>query len=77
MPTYDYHCPNCQTLFQASHAIGDQGPDCPDCGATPERVILSAPAVHGHMAQGREAAMRTFEKQETRTGHGPRCPCCH
>lgn len=77
MPTYDYRCTNCLTLFQAYHAMSVGGPDCSACGAQPERVILSAPAVHGHMARGREEAACTLEKQETRTGHGPGCPCCH
>jgi putative FmdB family regulatory protein len=77
MPTYDYRCPNCQTEFQAYHAMTASAPTCPECGALPQRLILAAPAVHGHMARGREAAVRTFEKQETRAGHGPGCPCCH
>lgn len=77
MPTYDYRCPNCHTLFQARHAMAAGGPDCPACGTAPERVILSAPAVHGHMARGRESAARIFERQETETRHGPGCSCCH
>ncbi|MEA3275179.1 MAG: zinc ribbon domain-containing protein [Pseudomonadota bacterium] len=67
MPTYDYRCPNCQAQFQARHAVTAEGPTCPACGAEPERIILSAPAVQGRMAQGREAAMRTFEKQQAPT----------
>lgn len=77
MPTYDYRCPDCHTLFQAYHAMTAREPHCPVCGAAPVRIILSAPAVHGYMARGREAAARTFEKQNTETGHGPGCPCCH
>jgi putative FmdB family regulatory protein len=77
MPTYDYRCPNCHTQFQAQHAMTAAKPDCPACGAPPDQVILSAPAVHGNMARGREAASRTFEKQEISIGHGPGCPCCH
>ena len=77
MPTYDYRCPACDGVFQAHHAMAASTPDCPVCGSVPVRVILSAPAVHGHMARGREAAVQTFEKQEARTGHGPGCPCCH
>lgn len=77
MPTYDYRCPNCSTLFQAHHAMAARASDCPNCGAQPQRVILSAPAIHGHMARGREEAARTFERPQTVTGHGPSCPCCH
>lgn len=77
MPTYDYRCPKCSTQFQAQHAIAAGAPDCPSCGMRPELVFLSAPAVHGRTAQGREAAVRTFEQQEARNAHGPGCPCCH
>lgn len=77
MPTYDYFCPNCQTRFQAQHAINAETPVCGGCSGLPIRVILTAPAVHGRMARGREAAARTFEPRTDRTGHGPGCPCCH
>jgi putative FmdB family regulatory protein len=77
MPTYDYRCSSCGTLFQARHTMDAARPKCPSCGGLPVRLILSAPAVHGYMARGREAAVRTFEKQETGAGHGPGCPCCH
>jgi putative FmdB family regulatory protein len=77
MPTYDYHCPDCRTQFQVHHAMAAASPDCPVCGALPQRVILAAPAVHGRMARGRESAIRTFEKQGAGLAHGPCCPCCH
>lgn len=77
MPTYEYRCPDCQTDFQAHHAIAQTRPDCPACGARPERVFLTAPAVHGQMAQGRSAAALTLEHQADRNVHGPGCPCCH
>ena len=76
MPSYDYYCPVCQTRFQARHAMNAEPPACAVCGNPPVRVILSAPAVHGHMARGREAASRTFEQQASKTAHGPGCPCC-
>jgi putative FmdB family regulatory protein len=77
MPTYDYRCPKCHTQFQANHAMTAEQPACPACGTTPNKVILSAPSVHGQMAQGREKAIQTFEAQEARNAHGPGCPCCH
>jgi len=77
MPTYDYRCPKCQTQFEAQHTLSADIPLCPACGCTPEKVILSAPAVHGRVAQGREEAVRLLEKQTTANAHGPGCPCCH
>ena len=77
MPSYDYRCTQCRAEFQARHGMTAKGPPCPACGAAAERVILAAPAVHGYMARGREAAVHTFEHQETHRAHGPGCPCCH
>lgn len=75
MPTYDYCCSRCQIQFEARHGIAEEPPVCPHCAASVSRVFLSAPAVHGYMARGREAAARTLEPAPT--GHGPGCPCCH
>lgn len=76
MPTYDYRCRTCSTTFQAFHAIDHGAPACPACGGAPDRIILTAPAVHGRMAQGREAAVQTLERQASASAHGPGCPCC-
>lgn len=77
MPTYDYRCPACHSRFEAHHRINDPTPACPACGATSRRIILSAPAVHGYMAQGRAAAAATFETDSSGPGHARGCPCCH
>jgi putative FmdB family regulatory protein len=75
MPTYDYACPSCGQRFEARHSLSDPAPPCPACGSDPQRLILSAPAVHGHMAHGREAAVRSLQPQGH--AHGKDCPCCH
>jgi putative FmdB family regulatory protein len=77
MPSYDYRCTQCRTQFQARHRMSAAGPPCPICASAAERIILAAPVVHGYMARGREAAVRTYEHQETGRLHGPGCPCCH
>jgi putative FmdB family regulatory protein len=74
MPVYDFGCPACGTRFEARRKIAAPNPPCPACGAATEQIFLSAPAVHGQMARGREQAVRTLEP--TRGGHGPHCPCC-
>lgn len=75
MPVYDYHCEACQTQFQFRHAITSDPPPCPRCGSRVRQIFLSAPAVHGYMARGREQAAQTLETAQT--GHGPGCHCCH
>jgi putative FmdB family regulatory protein len=70
MPTYDYRCRECSTHFEAYHAVMAFAPDCPSCGGKAQRVLLSAPAVHGSMVSGRETAMRALPQ----CGKG--CRCC-
>lgn len=79
MPTYDYRCVECKTPFEASHAMSEPAPDCPHCGGRAEKAILTAPAMHGQMARGRELAMRSLLPTRTNAGsngHGPSCGCC-
>jgi len=75
MPTYDYRCVRCRTQFEVRHGLAAPAPVCPQCGGEVRRLIRTAPAVHGHMARGRELAVRSLEPR--RAGHGPDCPCCH
>ena len=77
MPSYDYRCTRCHSQFEARHAIAAPRPTCPSCGAEPVLVFVSAPAVHGYMARGRELAVRSLEPKQRPTGHAPGCPCCH
>jgi len=70
MPTYDYQCRECQTRFEAHHAMTDAAPVCIACGGEAQRLILSAPAVHGFLARGRDIAARSLPE----CGKG--CRCC-
>lgn len=72
MPRYDYLCSRCGTAREVRQSVTAPAPDCPDCGSSMQRLILHAPAVHGHMARGREAAVRSLPE----TTHGKGCPCC-
>lgn len=79
MPTYDYRCVQCNTPFEASHAMNAPAPACPRCGGRAEKTILTAPAAHGRMAQGRELAMQALRASRTQAGpqvHGAGCRCC-
>ncbi len=75
MPLYDYRCASCDTRFEARHAMSEVAPRCPRCGAEARLIFVTAPAVHGHMARGRQLAAQSLEPQPA--SHGPGCPCCH
>jgi putative FmdB family regulatory protein len=77
MPIYDYRCQSCGLKFEARKAIAAADPDCPACGGQVEKLILAAPAMHGRMALGREAAMRSLDAKPGSGGHvhGPGCGC--
>ncbi|MCU7846127.1 MAG: zinc ribbon domain-containing protein [Candidatus Thiodiazotropha sp. (ex Monitilora ramsayi)] len=70
MPYYDYQCQACHDRFEARQAIAAVAPPCPRCGGPAVRMILSAPAVHGTMARGRELAAKSIPV----CGRG--CRCC-
>jgi putative FmdB family regulatory protein len=70
MPTYDYRCVHCNASFQAKHSMHAGAPSCPDCGGLTRKVILSAPALHGDAARGREQAAGSLPE----CGKG--CRCC-
>ena len=70
MPMYDYRCSRCQGQFEALRAVTAAAPPCPHCGGSTERLILSAPAIHGAMARGRELAAKSLPA----CGEG--CRCC-
>ncbi len=74
MPTYDYLCTQCKLQFEA-HAINASSPYCSVCGGATEKVILSAPAMRGTMARGRDMAMRSLESKpdQEKHVHGPGC----
>lgn len=70
MPIYDYQCSACLGHFEARRAISADAPHCPHCGGPSMRTILSAPAIHGAMARGRDLAARSVPE----CGKG--CRCC-
>ncbi|MBX3639163.1 MAG: zinc ribbon domain-containing protein [Nitrosomonas sp.] len=79
MPIYDYECTSCNLRLEVRHSMNTQTPNCPQCESALTKLILSAPAVHGHMTAGREQAIRALQPgQESGTHqHGPGCGCDH
>jgi putative FmdB family regulatory protein len=46
MPTYEYACDSCYTIYQTRHGINDARPEsCPEC-KTALRKVLSAPSLN-------------------------------
>ena len=46
MPTYEYACDPCRTIYQTRHGINDPRPEkCPSCD-TALRKVLSAPSLN-------------------------------
>lgn len=78
MPTYDYLCTTCDTRFESQHSVRAPHPVCPACGGSVRRLFLTAPAVHGHMARGRELAVNSLDPgtMQPTGAHGANCPCC-
>lgn len=70
MPLFDFVCPVCEKPEERLWRQGDPTPTCPTCSQPLQRVI-GAPAVHGGMARGREAAIRSLDNGQ------PSTPCCN
>lgn len=59
MPIYTYKCSKCNNIQDVWQKWDDKPPICASC----EKSMKKMPpifAVHGHMAQGREKAAKTF-----------------
>lgn len=66
MPFYEYHCPNCHAYFSLSRSFSDsdKSADCPDCGASSERLMSN---FSYHAAFAPDSAEKVTEKKDT--GH--------
>lgn len=41
MPTYEYHCTQCEHVFDCLQRVGDPAPACPKCGSPTRKVFSS------------------------------------
>ena len=46
MPTYEYSCPHCETVFELWQNVGDAPPPCPECAAVDVKKVFHPPRVH-------------------------------
>lgn len=64
MPIYDFSCSICGLKFEVFNSYSEKNITCPACGEMAIRLPC-APALHGSMARGREAAMRSLDEGHT------------
>lgn len=80
MPVYDYMCDACgpfvaiETMSRCNEPV-----DCPDCGVSAPRVLLTAPNI-SFVGKATRVAHATNEQSadapKTTKSHGPGCGCC-
>ncbi len=82
MPLYDYDCRRCGPFTALRPMAEYEAPlDCPDCGASAPRIMLTAPRLGG-MDRLQLAAHATNERSAhaprstAASGHAPGCGCC-
>lgn len=82
MPLYDYECERCGPFTALRPMAEYEAPlDCPDCGESAPRVMLTAPRL-GAMDRLQLAAHATNERsahaprRSSSSGHAPGCGCC-
>lgn len=47
MPTFDFHCTDCDSRFEFKRPFGStETPECPTCGSTKTEKQISPPAIH-------------------------------
>jgi putative FmdB family regulatory protein len=84
MPVYEYLCSDCGPFtIMRPMAECDSPSDCPACGASAPRVILTAPhfsTMPAAMRQAHAANERSAHAPQTLTSlkasHGAGCACC-
>ena len=81
MPIYDYACGGCGEFSALRPLAQWRDPaDCPQCGASSERIVGGAPAISALSSavnRARAANERSAnEPRSSRAGHGMNCGCC-
>lgn len=67
MPTYDFACRTCRTVFEEWVRKADEHPPCPSCGGSEVERQLSLPTVHSTSTRARsmKAAKRRDDRQQS------------
>jgi putative FmdB family regulatory protein len=82
MPVYDYECAECGVFTALRPMAAYAEPcECPQCGSSAARVMLTVPYVSG-VSKAVRVAHETNERSAdspmrlSKTGHGANCSCC-
>ncbi|PJI92639.1 putative FmdB family regulatory protein [Yoonia maricola] len=80
MPVYEYCCIECGP-FEAikSMSLCNDPCNCPHCGASAPRVMLTAPNVSfvsSSLRKGHTINERSADSPKKTSTHGPGCGCC-
>lgn len=67
MPTYDYGCEKCETVFEAFHGINENPVlKCPECGSEDVSKKISSGA--GIVFKGSGFYVNDYKKKEQKSG---------
>lgn len=80
MPVYEYMCDDCGLFEDMAPMSRFADPcDCPTCGVSARRVMVSVPAisfVSGSNRRAHETNERSADSPKRTSTHGPNCGCC-
>lgn len=79
MPVYEYLCQDCGVFEEMAPMSRFADPcDCPDCGISAVRVMITVPRLSA-VSSAKRHAHETNERaadSPKRSSHGPNCGCC-
>jgi putative FmdB family regulatory protein len=79
MPTYDFHCPSCETTFEErrSFSRADDPAVCPTCGGDHAAKVISVAEFYSPGSAARSLLDPGSRKKATAAvPHASGCPCC-
>ncbi len=85
MPVYEYWCDTCESDFTVLRRMSESHlpHECPDCGGSAERAMLTAPSLSAMPAAARKAhatneraSHAPISSTEYKERHGAGCSCC-
>jgi putative FmdB family regulatory protein len=78
MPTYDFRCPSCASLFEErrSFARADDPAVCPSCGSDLAAKVISVAAFYSPGSAAKSLLDPGARQTASSAPHAAGCPCC-